>query len=380
MRSGTNRGMSGRWAKLGLASAWLVAGSAAIANEPIVGPSPVAPPAEPAAIPEGVPPAGADLLEPYRAHPGPHEFTSHAQSVTDRGRADPRVIRWIAYVPELLPGDPPAPLVVVSQHFGHTAEGMTYLANHLASWGYVVAVVEHPSTNEESMALRDRNALPRALNVDNRIANVQDLSVVITEMSRAGRIETPVDLGRIAVVGHGFGSYTALQLAGKRAETSRGPFHRLRDPRVRAVVSMSPDGTVFHGIDAASFDHIEVPVLYMTGTQDRGRWTHNPSLRREPYQYSAGSDQFLWIMREAQTHYFTDDELGDLRMPRPAGAHEDILAAVTAFLDAYLRADPIAHEWLVLDGPVSSSPIGITFEHKRVRPFEEIERALENDR
>lgn len=168
-----------------------------------------------------------------------------------------------------------------------------------------------------------------------------------------------------------------MQLAGMRAETSRQSMHPLRDRRVRAAIAMSPDGPVFHGVEASSFDHIEIPVLYMTGTQDRGRWTHSPRLRREPYMLSAGPDQFLWVMREAQTHYFTDDEMGDMNMPRPAGAHEDILATVTAFLDAYLRADPVAHEWLRLDGPVSSSSLGVEFEQKRVRTFEEIEAGLE---
>ncbi len=321
-------------------------------------------------------PAGADLLERYRATPGPYSIQEHEAVWTDRTRADPRPIPVKTYVPELVDDEDSAPIVIVSQHIGHTKDGMRYLATHLASWGYAVVVLEHPSTSKESMALREQNALPRALLTDNRIANVRDIAFAITEASRPGRFGVRVNPDRVAVIGHGFGSYSALQTAGMRAETSSGPAHRLRDGRVGAVVAMSPDGTIFFGVESDSFDHMAVPVLYMSGTQDRGRWTHEPTLRREPFALSQGQDLFYWSLRNGMSHFFTDDEMGEINIPRPEGAHEDILAAVTAFLDAYLLADPVAHEWLTMDGPVTASQIGLTFEQKNVRTMSAIEDDL----
>ncbi|TVQ63557.1 MAG: hypothetical protein EA378_01325 [Phycisphaerales bacterium] len=318
-------------------------------------------------------PAGADLLERYRATPGPFSIETHEAVWVDRARTDPRPIPIKAYTPELTDEGQSAPIVIVSQHLGHTKDGMSYLATHLASWGYAVVVLEHPSTSKSSMALRDQGQLPRALATDNRIANVRDIAYAITEASRPGRLATRVDPDRVAVVGHGFGSYSALQTAGMRAETSSGPSHRLGDGRVGAVVAMSPDGTIFFGVESDSFDHMQVPILYMSGTQDRGRWTHDPTRRREPFALSQGQDLFFWSLHNGMSHFFTDDEMGEINMPRPPGAHEDILGAVTAFLDAYLLADPVAHEWLTQEGPVTTSDLGVTLEQKNVRTIEAIE-------
>jgi predicted dienelactone hydrolase len=316
---------------------------------------------------------GVDPLERYRAVPG---ATAVEVREFDLSNSRPTIVREIgvrAFVPAHAEGDPLHPLVVITGDVGHSRESMDYLGDHLASWGYVVAVLEHPSTSGASMRTRNAGQLdPALVSSDNRIECLFDVSHAITELLRPGRFDLPVDRTMIAVIGHGFGSYTALQTAGMVSDTSRRTDDRLRDRRVDTVIAMSPDGPVFFGVDDESFGRFEVPVLYMTGTQDRGRWTHNPALRRDPYLLTSNVPAALWVQEEGQSHFFTNDLLGKTGIPPAPTAQDDTKAAVTAWLDAFLRADPFAYEWLSLNGPSASSDVGVTWETKRMPELDEI--------
>jgi predicted dienelactone hydrolase len=113
----------------------------------------------------------------------------------------------------------PYPAVVLAHGFGLFGiidEAATHAGNgeHLASWGYVVAIPRLPD------------------NVDGRIADVQDiLSYLQTETGRQGSfLHQKVDVDRLALVGHSFGGATVLAVTA-------------RDSRVKAVVAMDP---VYH--------------------------------------------------------------------------------------------------------------------------------------
>lgn len=98
---------------------------------------------------------------------------------------------------------------LVNMAAGHAGDG-----EHLASWGYVVAIPVLPDDAEE------------------RVTHIRDvLSYLETQSSTSGSfLYQRVDPGRLAVAGHSFGGATALMVAA-------------RDPRVKAVVSMDP---VYH--------------------------------------------------------------------------------------------------------------------------------------
>ncbi len=113
----------------------------------------------------------------------------------------------------------PYPAVVLAHGFGLFGiidEAATHAGNgeHLASWGYVVAIPRLPD------------------DVDGRIADVQDvLSYLQTETGRQGSfLHRKVDVDRLALAGHSFGGVTVLAVAA-------------RDSRVQAVVAMDP---VYH--------------------------------------------------------------------------------------------------------------------------------------
>ena len=117
---------------------------------------------------------------------------------------------------------------------------------HLASWGYVVAIPELPDDFEARTA-----------------AMQQVLSYLETEATSEGSVlYRKVDIDRLAAAGHSLGGATALALAG-------------RDPRIKAVVALDP---VYHTGGPGGGDEvwdpemegpdIEVPVLFLSGESD----------------------------------------------------------------------------------------------------------------
>ena len=106
--------------------------------------------------------------------------------------------------------------------FGIIDEAASHAGNgeHLASWGYVVAIPKLPDS------------------VDQRITDVQDvLSYLQTEASRQGSLfYEKIDVDRLALAGHSFGGATVLAVAA-------------RDGRVKALVAKPglPSGRTFPG-------------------------------------------------------------------------------------------------------------------------------------
>ncbi|HEX2121753.1 MAG TPA: hypothetical protein VHL59_08935, partial [Thermoanaerobaculia bacterium] len=148
------------------------------------------------------------------------------------------------------------------------------------------------------------------------------------------------------------------------------------DPRVKAVLAMSPIGTTeAWGLTRESWSEVRTPVLFMTGDRDVGAGeTETPEWRREVFELAAPGDKWLMFFEGAghlafagrtgltaaemnrPTHSAIDDRNRDplsegrrdpTRGPRPGGGYMDRTRAVfntvkgmtVAFWDAYLRAD-----------------------------------------
>jgi predicted dienelactone hydrolase len=175
----------------------------------------------------------------------------------------------------------PFPLVAFSHGSGGMRVQSIYVTEHLASWGYIVVAPDHPRDTLNS-SNDDRPAVLRAR--PHQIKAAID-AVLVSDGELAGL----ADEARLGVLGHSFGAFTALVLAGAEldlaalraacaADSSQLVCSGLSDeltqdvvdgfsePRIGAAVALAPAGRVAFGANGLSL--ARVPVQLQGGTAD----------------------------------------------------------------------------------------------------------------
>jgi predicted dienelactone hydrolase len=265
-----------------------------------------------------------------------------------RGREVPATI----YYPASATG--PLPVIVFSHGLGRSREDYAYLGRHWASHGYIAVLVQHPGSDQ---AVRQRTVRPiKALREAwedpvNAMNRRRDLIFAIDQLERMKIQNMPLgpwlDLERVGVAGNDFGAQTAMVLAGQALP---GQITR-PDPRVKAVVAMSPP-VPQRGISLAeAYEHVHVPCLYMTGTQDDGLvGATKADQRRLPFDYTFGGDQYLLTFRGGDHMIYCGHVLDRTRGQNDAFFQRLICVSSTAFMDAYLKDHPGMKTWMIAGG------------------------------
>jgi predicted dienelactone hydrolase len=151
----------------------------------------------------------------------------------------------------------------------------------------------------------------------NRVA---DIELVINSLETLERqfpeLVGKMDQGKIVVGGHGYGAFTALLIGGMRTFSS--PPLQLADPRVRAIVAMSPPGVSQNrGTTSESFTGLHLPLLFMTGTNDRGaNESEDANWRKQAFEDSPPGDKFFVFIDGARYASFTG-QVGFFEMAQP---------------------------------------------------------------
>lgn len=183
-------------------------------------------------------------------------------------------------------GGAPYPLVVLSHGYPGSRLMMTYLAENLASKGYVVAAIGHTDSTFENVGDFSSTLVNRP----------KDQLFVLDEMAQRAQAEGflngLVDADTTAIVGYSMGGYGALNAGGAGYSEAAASFPSLSpgalspritgnfepDPRVKAVVAFAPWGgeaaLAAIGIpdlsffDAEGLAGLRVPTLFVVGDQD----------------------------------------------------------------------------------------------------------------
>lgn len=233
-------------------------------------------------------------LDPTR--PGLHWVRQQSLIFHDyeRARTIPVDLYW-SYRPR-------GPLIVISHGFGADRRFLGYLARHLASYGFVVAALEHPGSNVAWLTevtqgrTRGRHGID-LLPSHEFIDRPHDISFLLSELDRLNRHSTllkgRLDTQQVVVIGHSLGGYTALALAGARLDLPNlrkfcnspervalsiadwlqctaaelpDELPDLRDRRVARVMLLNPViGRLF---DEESLAKVHIPTLIVSGTSD----------------------------------------------------------------------------------------------------------------
>jgi predicted dienelactone hydrolase len=176
-------------------------------------------------------------------------------------------------------------MVIFSHGFTGCNTQSAFLMEALAQAGYLMVAPNHADAHCGS-ALRNgaggwrpeepfqrTGAWSEATYRDRRADIAAVLDGVLSAKSFQG---VPVDAGRVGIAGHSLGGYTALAMAGAWASW--------KDPRIKAVLALSPFNSPF--VANGELGQMNVPVLYQGGTLDLGI---SPTVRRPDGAYDRSS-------------------------------------------------------------------------------------------
>jgi predicted dienelactone hydrolase len=275
----------------------------------------------------------------------------------------------------------PYPLVVLSPGFALGNTTYAWLAEHLASYGFVVISPDHQERYEETFSDNWRAVVRRPKDVLAVMAYVDDVTAT------GGMFEGLIDTDLVAVVGHSSGGYTALAAAGGRIDvagfTARceaalaakdpdawlcgiflpnvsnmadlagldpmpdGLWPSRAVPGVDAVVALAGESILFN---QAGLAEITIPVMSIGGTHDFGtpfEWGALPI-----YKYVSSAKKIL-VAFEGADHMIFGTKCDDLPIFEEVGfyllcsdpvwdmdrAHDLTNHFTTAFLLAELKRD-----------------------------------------
>lgn len=111
---------------------------------------------------------------------------------------------------------------------------------------------------------------------------------------------------KIAVVGHSYGSFLAMALAGAVFEHEGNPWFSLKNNAITAVVAMSPQGVEdrFFGLHEGSWNDIQIPTLTLTGTLDAGSSGQDWTWRMDPFTHIPHSSKHAAVITDAGHNAF----------------------------------------------------------------------------
>jgi len=261
------------------------------------------------------------------------------------------------------------PIIVISHGLGSDRTSFAYLAQHLASYGFVVAVPEHPGSSSSQLEALLNGRAAEVTSPREFIDRPLDIKFLLDELARLSQSDPQfqgrLNLQQVGVVGQSYGGYTALALAGApidfrqlqtrclNADNSlnislllqclalRLPDRQydLSDSRVKAAIAVNPVDSSIMGPE--SIGKIKIPVMLVAGSAD----TVAPALPEQiqPFTWLTTLNKYL-VLINGGTHFSTIEESPNAVVPvpdqvigpRPALARRYLKELSLAFFNIYL--------------------------------------------
>lgn len=177
------------------------------------------------------------------------------------------------------------PLVIVSHGYTGSRVLLSYLAENLASKGYIVVAIDHTESTHG-----DQQGFPSTL-----LNRSKDILFVLNQIAAAGEASSNsflsglVDANNTALIGYSMGGYGVMNVAGagysnqlagyfssatggsKAIEvrtTNNAEYKASIDQRIKAVVAFAPWGMARGVWDAEGLKGVKVPVFFVAGSLD----------------------------------------------------------------------------------------------------------------
>lgn len=332
---------------------------------------------------------------------------SGSTSITEVWTVGGRSVDINATLPD---GSGPYPLVLYLPGLGESPDAGLPWRQAWAGAGYAVLSVQPTSVGEaiwKSTAARaaEFHAIAQEQFSSRSLADrVATLYGALDELKRrqnarnAGAFSR-IDASRVAVAGFDLGAQAAMVVAGERIDDGAQP--RFTEA-VKCVIALSPYAD-FSGMGIASrFRSVRMPVLSVTSTDDTDPYglVGSAAVRQAPYQYMPPGQKYLLLLSSASHSLLAGKAAAGAERPdgkggeRPGASREadgdgggvygsrrrrgdragarsggsaassppqrgqavlprleitDVRHVSVAFLDATVKNDPVAWEWLAKD-------------------------------
>ncbi|MBW4632137.1 MAG: alpha/beta hydrolase [Iphinoe sp. HA4291-MV1] len=325
--------------------------------------------------------------------PRPGNFRWQKQTITLNDTSRSRTFPADIYLPNV---SSPRPVIVISHGLGSDRTSFAYLAEYLASYGFVVAVPEHPGSDAKQLqallagrsdqVTEPREFIDRPLDIKYLLNHLSNLSQA--DSTYRGRL----NLEQVGIVGQSFGGYTALALAGapidfkqlaKNCPAPPGTFnvslllqclavslpqtttYNLSDPRVKSAIAINQIDSSIMG--QASLSQIKIPVMIMAGSAD----TVAPALPEQiqPFTWLTTPNKYL-VLINGGTHFSTIGESQSSGVPvpeqvigpNPALAQRYVRTLSLPFFQTYLANEPSYRRYLNADyiNTISQQPLPLS--------------------
>ena len=266
------------------------------------------------------------------------------------------------------------PVIVISHGLGSDRTSFIYLAEQLASYGFAVAVPEHPGSNAEQLRSLFSGQAAEVAEPNEFIDRPLDVKYLLDELERlnAANPSWRLNVNRAAIIGQSFGGYTALALAGAglnfnqlrrecdnpqdvwnlslllqcRALALPLTQYNLQDYRIKAAIAINPFTSSVFG--ELGLKKIQIPVAIVSSSAD----TVAPALPEQiiPFAWLTTKQKYL-VSIDRATHFSTIGESAaedsdpiplpaQVIGPNPAIARRYVSVLSVAFMETYLARNP----------------------------------------
>lgn len=268
-----------------------------------------------------------------------------------------------------------APLVVISHGLGSDRQTFRYLAQHLASYGFAVAVPEHPGSSARQLRALTTGLSSVVTPSREFIDRPLDIKYLLDQVGQ--QFPNQINVQQVGLIGQSFGGYTALAVAGaslnfaQMQQDCSNPEnslnlslvlqcqalilppvnYQLQDERIKAAIAINPFVSSIFG--ETGMNNIKIPLMMLAGTAD----TVTPALSEQvqPFTWLNNLNRYLVLLQQG-THFSTLQESNTVLPvpeqamgPSPETAREYLQALSVAFLRTYVSQEPAYQSYLSAD-------------------------------
>ena len=305
--------------------------------------------------------------------PGEFAVTFQTLTLTDNNRpgvadAPVRSFEVDLYLPQTQTA---VPVVVISHGWGASKTNFAFLAEHLASYGFAVALPQHVGSDRRFQALFLSGIFDEDIPPREYLDRPLDISFTLDELERLSAPGQPYqgrfNLDQVGMIGHSLGGYTTLAIAGAPINYPRlqqvckpeRPFRMnmsiylqcraaplaptdlsLQDERIDAVMVLNPITSVVQG--PSRLEQIQIPVMLAAASVD----LLAPPIQEQvhPFTWLTTADRYLVAMVPAGHGSSVQSDLAEGEVygglaPNTTLGSDYTRALSTAFMTVHVTGD-----------------------------------------